>query len=277
MLLLKTSFLEGTGIVAIILLCIGAGAAVVYLVRYSIRTAQELANIQGESRRNEVRALVYSQTIEAEREAARANGRLEGLMLHLDKLSEYATAQAQAEQAHHDIQRMRGELRIMQGQRDDLSAKYGNAMTRLNQAHALINDKRLEAPLNRSKSVPEASLKGPKLVHNASQGNAGSVPTASGMLPDIKLVPNRTYYLSWTSDGIELELYHHAKPDPLGRIRREDLQRGAYNPMTEGIGVIYCANCQTVKVSDRRAKHGRFCSKECNRQYQAIQAAGMTA
>lgn len=275
MLLLKTSFLEGTGIAAIILLCIGAAAALVYLVRYAIRTGQRLAMIQGESRRNEVRALVYSQTIEAEREAARANGRLEGLMLHLDKLSEYATAQAQAEQAHHDIQRMRGELRIMQGQRDDLSAKYGNAMTRLNQAHALINDKRLSASQEGPIRVPDASQKGPKLVHTASQLVPGRGQSASRKLPDPQLVPNRTYYLSWTDDGIELELYHHDRIEPVARIRREDIPRGQYTPMTEGIGVIYCANCQTIKVTDRRAERGRYCSKACGRQHKAMIEAGV--
>ncbi|MEM9977324.1 MAG: hypothetical protein AAF808_06800 [Cyanobacteria bacterium P01_D01_bin.2] len=275
MLLLKTSFFEVTGVIAIVLLCVGAVAALVYLVRYAIRMSQEMATVQGEARRNEVRALVYSQTIEAEREAARANGRLEGLMLHLDKFSEYATAQAQAEQARHDLQRMRGELRIMQGQRDDLSAKYGNAMTRLNQAHALINDRRLDGVKKGSESYPEGVQKGPKLVHNAAEKLPGRGQTVSGQLPDLKLVPNRSYYLSWTDDGLELELYHHAKPDPLARVRRGDLQRGAYNPLTEGIGVIYCANCQTLKVSDRRAEHGRYCSKACSRQHKALQAAGI--
>lgn len=173
--LLSSPLLSGLGTVFIVLLTGGLVYAFVYLVRYSLRVSRELAQANAMAHRHEIEAVVMTRTLRAEREAAQSKGRLEGLMVHMDTYGSLIGFQAKAEQLEEETNRLRSELRIMQGDRADLYDRYNRAIERVNDANARANDYRLR--LSDGQKVPgrvrDLSEKGPRLI-----------PTASKELPD---------------------------------------------------------------------------------------------
>ena len=268
--ILSSPILSGLGTVFLVLMAGGLVYAFIYLVRYSLRVSRELAQANAMAHRHEIEAVVMSRTLGAEREAAQAKGRLEGLMVHMDTYGSLIGFQAKAEQLEEETVRLRTELRIMQGDRADLLGRYNRAIDRVNESNARANDYRLSAKDSQEAPgrVRRLDGKGPRLVQTDAEMHSGSIQTPNGIV----FKGNRKYYLDWEEDGETIGLYHAGRVEPVRQFKLAEIQKGQFNEIAGGIGVLWCANpnCNVLKVTDRRAASGKYCSKECRREHEEL-------
>lgn len=269
-LLSSSPILASLGTVFIVLLVGGLVWAFVYLVQYSLRVARELAQANANAHRHEINSVVMSRTLDAEKVAARATGRLEGLMVHMSEYGNLVGFQAKAEALEQETSRLRTELHMMQSDRGELLHRYNRAIERVNESNARANDYRLNKGSEKEEGrVKTLSGKGPQLVRD----DAGKLPGSSQPDSTVVFKRNRSYYLDWEEDKETIGLYHVGMSDALRKFKLAEIEKGSFTELAGGIGVLWCGSqvCDTLKVTDRRAEAGRYCSKDCNRQDQQLQ------